>query len=312
MKGVQSMRLDQLRYIVKVVECGSITEAAEQLFMSQPSLSAAIKQLEEEMGITIFNRSNRGVSLSVDGTEFLAYARQILEQTDLMIDRYHSEKPAKKLLAISTQHYAFSVNAFVQLLKNLELEEYDFTLRETRTYDIIADVAEFRSDIGILYLSDHNERVIRKLLKERGLTYHALFEASPHVFVTRTHPLAHRKSVDPQDLAPYPFLAFEQGEMNSGYFAEEVVQLSKLSQTIHVSDRATIFNLIIGLNGYTISSGILSTDLNGEDIISIPLNVDATMRLGWISNDKAKLTSVARVYIHQLQKIIESYGYTTH
>ncbi|WP_353852724.1 LysR family transcriptional regulator [Dehalobacter restrictus] len=304
------MTLQQLKYIIKIVECGSITEAARQLFITQPSLSTAVKELEIELGIEIFYRTNKGISLSVDGTEFLSYARQIIEQTELMEQRYRGKKPAKQLCSVSTQHYAFAVNAFVDLLLTLDVDEYEFTLRETRTYEIIEDVKNLRSEIGIIYFSDFNEKVLHKLLKENHLVFNPLFEADPHVFISSKHPLAKNTSVTLEDLADYPFLAFEQGEYNSFYFSEEILSTVPRKKTIHVSDRATLFNLLIGLNGYTICTGVLSTDLNGENIISVPLITDERMRVGWIANEKARLSSIALDYISKLKRLITEYGYT--
>lgn len=217
------MTLRQLRYIIKIVECGSITEASKQLFISQPSLSAAVKELEKELGIEIFYRTTKGITLSIDGNEFLSYARQVIEQTQLLEQRYTGKNPPKRLCSISTQHYAFAVNAFVELLSELDVEEYEFTLRETRTNEIIEDVTNLRSEIGVIYLSDFNEKVINKLLKENHLRFNFLFEASAHVFVSSKHPLADNKRVTLEDLEDYPFLAFEQGEYNSFYFSEEIL-----------------------------------------------------------------------------------------
>lgn len=303
------MTLQQLKYIIKIVECGSITEAAKQLFITQPSLSAAVKELEKELGVEIFYRTTKGVSLSVDGTEVLSYARQIIEQTELMEQRYTGKKPSKQLCSISTQHYAFAVNAFVELLLGLDVDEYEFTLRETRTYEIIEDVKNLRSELGIIYFSDFNEKVLNKLLKENHLEFHFLFEAEPHVFISSKHPLAGNASVTLEDLEDYPFLAFEQGEFNSFYFSEEILSTVPRKKTIHVSDRATLFNLIIGLNGYTICSGVLSSDLNGENIISVPLVTNERMRIGWIANEKSHLSLLAVEYISKLKKYILKYGY---
>ncbi len=195
-------------------------------FISQPSLSAAVKELETELGIEIFHRTTRGITLSADGTEFLSYARQILEQTQLLEQRYLNKKPSKQLCSVSTQHYAFAVNAFVNLISGIDANEYEFTLRETRTYEIIEDVANFRSEIGIIYFSGFNERVMQKLLKENHLIFHPLFEASPHVFISSSHPLAGEESVTLEDLDDYPFLAFEQGTYNSFYFFRRDSQYS--------------------------------------------------------------------------------------
>jgi Transcriptional regulator len=304
------MTLQQLKYIIKIVECGSITEAARQLFITQPSLSTAVKELETELGIEIFYRTTKGISLSIDGTEFLAYARQVIEQMELMEQRYLGKKPVKQLCSVSTQHYAFAVNAFVNLLLALDVDEYEFTLRETRTYEIIEDVKNLRSEIGIIYFSDFNEKVLNKLLKENHLVFNPLFEAAPHVFISSKHPLARNSSVTLEDLDNYPFLAFEQGEYNSFYFSEEILSTVSHKKIIHVSDRATLFNLLIGLNGYTICTGVLNSDLNGENIVSVPLITDERMRVGWIANEKAHLSSMALDYISELKRVISEYGYT--
>lgn len=302
------MTLQQLKYIIKIVECGSITEAAKQLFITQPSLSTAVKEIEKEIGIEIFYRTTKGVSLSTDGTEFLSYARQIIEQTELMEQRYTGKKPSKQLCSISTQHYAFAVNAFVELILGLDVDEYEFTLRETRTYEIIEDVKNLRSEIGIIYFSGFNEKILNKLLKENHLEFNLLFEAIPHVFVSSKHPLAKNTSVTLKDLDNYPFLAFEQGEYNSFYFSEEILSTVPRKKTIHVSDRATLFNLLIGLNGYTICSGVLSSDLNGDNIISVPLVTDERMCIGWIENKKSHLSLLAIDYIENLKKSICEYS----
>lgn len=305
------MTLQQLKYMIKIVECGSITEAAKQLFITQPSLSNSVKELEKEMGLELFSRSARGISLTVDGAEFLSYARQVVEQEELLEQRYLGKKPSRQLCSISTQHYAFTVHAFVELVRESNADEYEFTLRETRTYDIIQDVKNMRSEIGVLYLSGFNEKVIRRLLKESRLDLHPLFLASPHIFVSSGNPLASRKSVALADLEDYPCLSFEQGEYNSFYFSEEILSTVFHRKSIHVSDRATLSNLLIGLNGYTICSGVLSPDLNGVDIVSVPLetSTDERMLLGWIANPRVVLSSVAERYVEHLKKLIAQNGF---
>lgn len=303
------MTLQQLKYVIKVVECGSINEAAKQLFITQPSLSSAIKELENEMGIEIFNRTTRGISLSIDGAEFLSYARQVVEQAELLNQRYKDAKPSKQLCSVSTQHYAFAVDAFVGLIDANRADEYDYTLRETRTHDIIEDVSNLRSEIGILYLNDFNKSVITKILREKHLVFHPLFEALPHIFVSSKNPLAKKTHVTLKDLEEYPCLSFEQGEFNSFYFSEEILSTVYHKKSIHVSDRATLFNLLIGLNGYTICTGVLSSDLNGTDIISIPLETDEKMLIGWIVNSKTVLSQTAQIYIEKLKTLIAEYGF---
>lgn len=303
------MTIQQLRYVVKIVECGSITEAARQLYISQPSLSAAVRELEGEFGIEIFLRTAKGISLTDEGTEFLAYARQILEQTDLMETRYKGKKPSKQLCSISTQHYAFAVGAFVGLLSSLDTDEYEFTLRETRTYEIIEDVTELHSEIGILYLSEFNEKVLRGIFREKGLKFTPLFRALPHVFVSSAHPLAGAGSVTVADLDPYPCLVFEQGTNNSFYFSEELLSAEPHKKRIRVSDRATLFNLLIGLNGYTVCSGVFDSALNGENIVSVPLETDESMLVGYVTNPRVPLGVCAQGYLAELKKTVEAGGF---
>lgn len=301
------MTIQQMKYIIAIARCGSITEAAKQLFISQPSLSNAVKDIEAEIGIKIFQRSVKGITLTADGTEFLAYARQIAEQAELMEQRYLNKKPSKQLCSISTQHYAFAVNAFVNVISKLDTDEYEFTLRETRTHEIIEDVKNFHSELGILYLSEFNKKVITKLLKENHLLFTPLFTAEPHVFISSSHPLAKNEFILLDELEAYPCLAFEQGEYNSFYFSEEILSTMVHKKIIHVSDRATLFNLLIGLNGYTICTGVLNSNLNGDHIISVPLKTDEKINVGWIKHEKASLSGFAVNYIEELKRLIAEY-----
>lgn len=302
------MTLQQLKYIIEIVKSSSMSEAAKRLYISQPSLSNSVKELENELGIELFIRSNRGISLSTEGAEFLGYARQVVEQAELLETRYLNKKPVRQHFSVSTQHYSFAVNAFVNLIKQYSYEEYEFTLRETRTYEIIEDVKNLRSEIGILYLSSFNRKVIEKLLKESGLVYQPLFRANPHIFVSTKNPLADRSFINLEDLRSYPCLSFEQGEYNSFYFSEEILSTEFRKKSIFVSDRATLFNLLIGLNGYTISTGILSAELNGTDIISVPLKIDEIIQVGWISHKDINLTQLGNIYINELKKIVTENG----
>ncbi|HHV32793.1 LysR family transcriptional regulator [Caproiciproducens sp. LBM24188] len=304
------MTLQQLKYIIEIVNCGSINEAAKRLYVSQPSLSNAVKELETEIGIELFIRTSKGITLSVDGAEFLGYARQVVEQVGLLEQRYRNKKPSRQLCSISTQHYSFAVNAFVNLIQHSGAEEYEFTLRETRTHEIIEDVKNLRSEIGILYRNPFNTKVIGKLLKENHLEFHPLFTAKPHIFIGTQNPLAHKKAVTLEDLQDYPYLSFEQGEFNSFYFSEEILSTVFHKKSIHVSDRATLFNLLIGLNGYTISTGVVSADLNGNNIISVPLLVEDEIQVGWIANRKVQLSKQASAYICELKQVISEYGFS--
>ncbi len=299
------MTLQQLRYIVMVAETGTITEAAKELYISQPSLTNAIHELEKEMNITIFNRTNKGISVSKEGEDFLSHARQILEQAAILEDKYKGGSGGKKQYCVSTQHYSFAVNAFVDLIKQFGQDEYDFSLRETQTYEIIEDVARLRSEIGILFINDFNEAVIRKILKSYELEFHELFTAKPHVFISRKHPLAECSVIHNEQLEEYPYLSFEQGEHNSFYFSEEIFSETARKKNIRVRDRATLFNLLIGLNGYTVSSGIIDKKLNGKDIIAVPLADETDMHIGYITHKKGMIGRLGSTYLEAIRKYLK-------
>lgn len=296
------MTLLQLKYVVTVAAAGTISEAAKRLYMAQPSLTAAIKELENELGITIFRRTNKGILISAEGEEFLGYARQVIEQTSLIEERYLGTAPVKHQFCVSTQHYSFAVEAFVDLLKQYGGDEYDFRIRETQTYELIEDVARLRSEVGVLYLNPFNETVLRKTLRENDLTFHRLFVAKPHVFVGATSPLAQKRVVTLEDLEPYPRLSYEQGKHNSFYFSEEILSTRESKKDILVSDRATLFNLLIGLNGYTICSGVINEELNGENIVAVPLAVDDRMEIGYITHRKVGPGPFGTRYIEALKR----------
>ena len=298
------MTLQQLRYVVMVAETGTITEAANKLYISQPSLTNAIHELEKEMNLVIFHRTNKGISLSKEGDDFLGYARQVLEQASILEDHYKGNKGGKKQFCVSTQHYSFAVNAFVDLIKQYGQEEYDFSLRETQTYEIIEDVAKMRSEIGLLFLNDFNEAVLRKLLKSHDLEFHPLFTAKPHVFISSRHPLAKKEVITNKELEEYPYLSFEQGEHNSFYFSEEVFAAVERKKNIRVRDRATLFNLLIGLNGYTVCSGVIDKKLNGKDIIAVPLADENDMRIGYITHRKGMLSRLGNTYLEAIKKYL--------
>ena len=301
------MTLQQLRYIVTVADKGTISSAAKDLFISQPSLTNAIKELEEEIQITIFNRTNKGIIVSNEGNEFLAYARQVLEQFNLLEEKFLNVKKQSPRFSVSTQHYSFAVNAFVDVIREFGGNNYDFTLRETQTYEIIDDVSRLKSEIGILYTSSKNEEVIMKIIKQNGLVFDQLFIAKPHVFISSKHPLANRDIITLEDLEEYPYLSFEQGDYNSFYFSEEILSTLDRNKNIKVRDRATLFNLAVGLNGYTISSGVISKELNGENIIARPLKVDEYMCIGTIVQKNMSLSRYGKAYMEALRNHISSY-----
>lgn len=296
------MTLQQLRYVISVAENGTVSGAAKSLFISQPSLTNAIRELEKELQINIFLRTNKGVVLSNEGSDFIGYARQIIEQADLLEDKYINYKRHKKKFSVSTQHYSFAVNGFVDVIKEFGYDNYDFTLRETQTYEILQDVSQLKCEVGILYLSSENEKVITKIMNENNLIFEEIVRAKSHIFISSKHPLANNDIISFKDLEKYPFLQFEQGEYNSFHFFEELYGNINREKTIKVRDRATLFNLAIGLNGYTISSGIISKDLNGENIISRPLDADEEMRIGFVTHKNISLSNLALAYMEAVKK----------
>ena len=305
--AARGITLQQLRYFVEVAAEGSISAAADLLFVAQPTLSAALKDLEGRVGSPLFLRSTRGVTLTEDGAEFLGYARQVTEQAELLEQRYLGRAPSKRLLAVSTQHYSFVVDAFARMVTASGAAEYAFSLRETRTWDIIEDVRTLRSELGVLYRNDFNRNVIDKLLRDSGLAFTPLFLATPHIFVARTNPLAARSRVTLDDLDELPRLTFDQGANNSFYFAEEILSTRSTKQDIRVSDRATIFNLMIGLGGYTISTGIISDDLD-PSIVAVPLDVDERIEIGWIGQSSISLTAQAQRFVDEMRHVVADFG----
>ena len=270
------MTLQQLAYLVAVAECGSITDAAERLFISQPSLSAAIHNLEKEMGVTAFVRSNKGVAVTREGEELLSFARMLLEQADIMQEHFGAGRRRDPRFCVSCQHYSFAVNAFVDVVQQYDADRY--------------------------YLCESNESVLSKLLRKNELVFEELFTAEPHVFISRDHPLAARARITLDELRPYPYLVFEQGERNSFYFSEELLSMLDMPKTIQVRDRATLFSLVIGLNGFTVSSGIIDQKLNSPSIIARPLDMDGSMRIGLIRKKNVVLSRYAVSYVAALKK----------
>jgi molybdate transport repressor ModE-like protein len=303
------MRIQQLEYLEKIAETGSINEAAKQLFISQPSLSQAMKELEKEYGVQLFYRSRGGITLTDAGREFINYSRGVLDQVNLLNEHFGQGTVRKRVFSVSAQHYAFVVHAFVELVKEIGGDEYQFTLRETQTQNVLDDIQSLKSELGVIYLNKFNRTVMLRLIAEKDLEFVPLFQAQPHVFVGRDNPLTKKKRITLDDLADYPYLSYEQGDTNSFYFSEEILSTLHHKKHIQISDRATIFNLMVGLDGYTISSGIISSELNDEKIVAIPLDVDDSMTLGYLRHKKMELSDTAERYLDMLKEHIRGYGF---
>ena len=296
------MTLTQLKYVITIADTGSMNEAAKLLFISQPSLSLALKELENEIGTELFKRSNRGVVLTPDGQEFLGYARQVTEQYKLMESRYIEKKNVKKKFGVSMQHYSFAVQAFVEMVRRFGMERYEFSIYETQTYDVIENVKNFRSELGILYLNDFNRKVLGKIFEENNLEFHELFDCQEYVYLWSGHPLAKKKEITLEDLEDYPFLSFDQGSNNSFYFAEEVFSTYEYKQSIKANDRATMLNLMKGLNGYTLCSGIICENLNGSEYCAVKLSTEETMTIGYLKRKGIPLSSIGKEYLKEISK----------
>lgn len=303
------MTLTQLNYLITIAETKSLNKAAEQLYVSQPSLTNAIKELEKELGITLFYRSGRGVTLTNDGTEFLLYAKQIYGQYESVLEKYGKGGSYKKKFGVSTQHYSFAVKAFVDMAKEFDMSKYEFALRETKTMEVISDVNTMKSEIGILYLSDFNRKAIEKLLKSYDLEFHHLVDCQAYVYIWKDHPLAKEASISFAQLNGYPCLSFEQGDNSSFYFAEEILSTNEYSQVIKTNDRATMLNLMVGLNGYTLCSGIICEELNGNDFVAVPFRDDAqnpnsVMEIGYIVKKNTVRSKMGELYIEKLKEYL--------
>ena len=305
------MTIQQLKYTITIANQGSFNKASEVLYISQPSLTGAIKELEKELGITIFYRSGKGVTLTNEGVEFLAYAREIYGQFENVLERYGENGNRKKMFSVSTQHYTFAVKSFVELVKKLDTSEFEFAIREEQTQKVIDDVINMNSEIGILYLSSFNMPVIGKLLRQNHLEFHELISCEAYVYLWKGHPLANKERISFDELKDYPCLSFEQGGNGSMYFAEEILASYPYPRMIRATDRATMLNLMVGLNGYTLCSGVICEELNGSDFIAVPFAPDddhpgETMKVGYITKKNLLLSKVGRMYVEELKNTLNT------
>ena len=306
------MTIQQLRYAVVISEAGSLNKASEILYVAQPSLTGAVQELEKELGVTLFSRSGRGVTLTNDGIEFIRYARQVLQQYDGLLERFGRAGVRKQHFGVSSQHYSFAVKSFVELIKRVGTDEYEFAIRETRTRDVINDVFTGKSELGILYLSDFNRKPLEKLLRANQLEFHTLTQCDAYVYLWKGHPLAQKPVIRFEDLAPYPCLAFEQGASGSFYYSEEILSTAEYPRMIHATDRATMLNLMVGVNGYTLCSGVICEELNGADYVAVPFAaeddaVGSRMEIGYIVKKNMILSPLAELYVAGLDRYLKQY-----
>ena len=303
------MTLTQLNYFITIAETKSINKAAEKLYVSQPSLTSAVQELEKELGITLLNRSGRGVTLTNDGAEFLLYAKQLYGQYETILEKYGENGSLKKKFGVSAQHYSFAVKAFVDMAKEFDMSKYEFAIRETKTAEVISDVSTMKSEIGVLYLSEYNRKSLEKMLRLSGLEFHHLIDCHAYVYLWKNHPLAGESSISFSQLADYPCLSFEQGEDSSFYLAEEILSTNEYPRIIHANDRATMLNLMVGLNGYTLCSGIICEELNGNEFAAVPFrgdeeNQNSRMEIGYIVRKNTILSKMGEIYVEALKRYL--------
>ena len=296
------MTLTQLRYAITVAESKSMNEAAKNLYISQPSLSSAIKELENEIGVELFRRTNRGILMTAEGKEFVGYARQVVEQYQLIESKYIQKENVKQKFSVSMQHYTFAVNAFIELVKQFGMDDYEFAVHESKTYEVIEDVKNFKSEIGVLYVNDFNKKVLSKLFSEFDIEFHEIMDCHIYAYLWKGHPLAEKKDITLEQLDDYPCLSFDQGGNNSFYFAEEVLSTYEYKRLIKADDRATLLNLMVGLNGYTLCSGIICEELNGSDYCAVKLKSDEIMTIGYIKKKGTIISELGQKYIEEISK----------
>ncbi|MCI6499349.1 MAG: LysR family transcriptional regulator [Lachnospiraceae bacterium] len=299
------MTINQLKYIIAISKVNSINEAAKKLYISQPSLTNALQSLENEVGFDIFIRSKSGISLTVKGAEFLGYAKSVVEQYEILDAKYISKSNTKRALHVSMQHYTFAVNAFIKVIRQYGMDEYEFEIHETKTHEVIENVKNQKSEIGVLYLNNYNKMVLNKMFNEAGIKFTPLFDCSIYAYMSKQNPLAEKAEVTMEDLEPYPCLSFAQGDYNSFYFAEEVLSTYEYKRLVRANDRATMLNLMVGINGYTLCSGIICEDLNGSEYCAIKLKTDEKMTIGYIARKSSVISEMGQKYIEELSKYKE-------
>ena len=304
------MTLLQLLYFETLARMLHYTHAAQELHISQPSLSNAVKEVEKEIHFPIFTRTSRGITVTAKGLEFIGYARQVIQQMNVLQDTYITMRPQKTYFSVSTQHYVFATNAFVDMIRKYGQERYEFCLNETQTYQILENVKNHISELGIIYLSNTNEIVIRRTLEDMHLEFRPLFTVKPHVALYVNHPLADHTSLKLIDLIEYPRLKFLQGNYESSFFSEELYSSLPVDKEIRVSDRAAMINMMIGLNGYSISTGIFPKYMQGDAIKGIPLHEKERMTVGYVVNAGQTLSDLGTMYIRALKQYQHSENIT--
>ncbi|MEY8395365.1 LysR family transcriptional regulator [Lachnospiraceae bacterium 45-P1] len=294
------MTLKQMRYAMAVASFGSINDAARRLYITQPALTNSLRQLEAELGFSIFLRSRSGIEITPNGQEFLRQIRTVVERVDAISDRFRTSGKECKTLSVSAQHYNFASDAFVRLLQDSG-PRYTFTFLETTTLQVMENTALGYSELGILYYSKSNESVLFRELKNRALTFHPLFKTAPHVFLRSGHPLCEKDRLTLNDLEPYPFVLYSQGQESSYNFLEEIIPAADRAQVIYIQDRSTCYRILEHTDAYSIGTGILAQNSSRSCVLSIPLSGCDEMYIGWIQKNGSVLSPLALQFLDLIQ-----------
>ena len=298
------MTIQQCKYVLEILKMGSFNEAAKTLYVAQSSLSASVKSLETELNIKIFERSNNGVCLTSDGAEFVRYASQIIEQNNFILEKYKFGNNCPKLY-IATQHYDFVADIFGKMLNSVTDDNYKISLIETKTYIVIQQVERGYCDIGIIAIKNTDYDIMKRFLINKKLDFTTVFKTSPHVFVRKEHPLCNRNVLTYTELLKYPFVSYEQGKHNISFFTEEIMEISDVKKHIEIGDRASLMNVLLTTESYTVGTGIMPSTLNEGKIVSIPLESNSYYNIGYILHTDRKCSDLTDSFINMLEELVE-------
>ena len=296
------MTILQLKYVCAIDDECSIRKAADRLYVTQPGLSSAVRDLEKELGIQIFERVHNGVVTTPAGNSFIAYARHAVEQFEKVEEKYLTSQGHRPSFSVSMQHYTIAVNDFIETVKEYDLEEYQYFIRETQTGEVIDDVKNLKSEVGVIALSDFNRNMFKKLFADASIEFHELFSRNTYVYLKKDHPLADRDIISLDELQGYPCMIFDQGDNTSFYYREEALATYDYKKTISTNERATSIELMLGLDGYAVGVDMLGDSLNNSDIKVIKLKEEENMTFGYIIRKNSELSDMAKTFVEKLLK----------
>ena len=296
------MTILQLKYVIAIDEECSMRKAADRLYVSQPGLSSAVRDLESEIGIQIFERVHNGVVTTAAGASFIAYARNAVEQFEKVEEKYLNSRNARPTFSVSMQHYTIAVNAFIETVKKYDLQEYQFSIRETQTGEVIDDVKNLKSEVGVIALSDFNKNTFKKIFADASLEFHELFDRNTYVYLRKDHPLAENEEISLEELQDYPCMVFDQGDNTSFYYREEALATYDYKKVISTNERATSVELMLGLNGYAVGVAMLGDSLNSSELKAIKLKENETLTFGYITRKGSELSDMGKTFVEELLK----------